>query len=327
MKKLRVILFLAFSFSFFISADGQFNTYHPFPDSAAWWNETTFWQVNCNSQYSAEYKGFTYFLRGDTVVNSKTYFKLNMSGGFEWAFACMGDTSWQCYNSLYCLLRNDTAAKKVYALLPPYNGRDTLLYDFNLIVGGRLPTSYLINWSDTETVYGIDSVLVGSSYRKQFIIMINSGVYHNLIFDSIVEGVGSMEGLLELMIPPFESGSYLNCFADSITNSFLGPRSCVTYKTCQAAGVPPVKATKESISVYPNPSSGIFSFEVKSEKLKVKSIEVYNVLGQSILKETLRSAQDDNLIDLSLQPNGIYLYRVIAEDGSLVGEGKLIISK
>jgi hypothetical protein len=32
-------------------------------------------------------------------------------------------------------------------------------------------------------------------------------------------------------------------------------------------------------------------------------------------------------IDVSSQPNGIYLYRVLTTDKSLVGEGKLIIQK
>jgi hypothetical protein len=32
-------------------------------------------------------------------------------------------------------------------------------------------------------------------------------------------------------------------------------------------------------------------------------------------------------IDLSSQPNGVYFYRVLYEDGGLIGEGKLIIQK
>jgi len=54
---------------------------------------------------------------------------------------------------------------------------------------------------------------------------------------------------------------------------------------------------------------------------------MYNMLGEQVLTETLRSAQGDNAIDLSSQPNGIYFYRVIANSGELMGEGKLIIQK
>ncbi|HTA26379.1 MAG TPA: T9SS type A sorting domain-containing protein, partial [Bacteroidia bacterium] len=56
-------------------------------------------------------------------------------------------------------------------------------------------------------------------------------------------------------------------------------------------------------------------------------VEVYNILGEKVTVATLKQVQGDNLIDLTDQPNGIYLYRVIKEDGSLVGSGKLIIQK
>ena len=57
------------------------------------------------------------------------------------------------------------------------------------------------------------------------------------------------------------------------------------------------------------------------------TIEIYNVLGEKVLTETLRSAQDDKLIDLSKEPNGVYLYRVLQENGNLIREGKVVIQK
>ena len=85
-------------------------------------------------------------------------------------------------------------------------------------------------------------------------------------------------------------------------------------------------STKTSISLFPNPNTGAFTLEVKSEELKAKSVEVYNVMGQKVFAETLRSTQDDNPIDIQDQPNGIYLYRVIDETGKLLGEGKFVIA-
>jgi hypothetical protein len=32
-------------------------------------------------------------------------------------------------------------------------------------------------------------------------------------------------------------------------------------------------------------------------------------------------------LDLSSNPNGIYFYRVVSENGDLVGEGKIVIEK
>jgi len=41
----------------------------------------------------------------------------------------------------------------------------------------------------------------------------------------------------------------------------------------------------------------------------------------------LKQVQHDYRIDLSSQPTGIYLYRVSNEDGTLLGEGKVIIQR
>lgn len=93
-------------------------------------------------------------------------------------------------------------------------------------------------------------------------------------------------------------------------------------------GVNEVSATNSTISVYPNPSSGKFTlschFEQSEESLPI--IEVYNLLGEKVIAETLRSTQGDNTIDLSSQPNGIYFYQV-TYSGKLVSSGKIIIAK
>jgi hypothetical protein len=76
--------------------------------------------------------------------------------------------------------------------------------------------------------------------------------------------------------------------------------------------------------VFPNPSTGVFTFEVKNNTEKT-DLQVYNTLGENIYSETLRQAQGDSQIDLSNQPAGIYLYRLLSEDGNLLASGKLVI--
>jgi len=78
------------------------------------------------------------------------------------------------------------------------------------------------------------------------------------------------------------------------------------------------------IKVYPNPSKG--KFTVKPTVVSGQcSVEIYNVLGEKI--RSFEVSGQNNEIDLSNQTNGVYLYRVVAENGELVGEGKLIIQK
>ncbi len=82
-----------------------------------------------------------------------------------------------------------------------------------------------------------------------------------------------------------------------------------------------------NVTVYPNPSNGVFELEIRNYELGMKyNLEVYNVLGAQVYIQFL-IPNSQFLIDLSSHPYGIYLYRVIANNGELVGEGKLIIQK
>jgi Secretion system C-terminal sorting domain len=78
--------------------------------------------------------------------------------------------------------------------------------------------------------------------------------------------------------------------------------------------------------IFPNPNNGSFTLSLSNINEKC-NIEIYNMLGEKVLTETLRSTQGDNLINLAGQPNGVYLGRVISETGALVGEGKVIIDR
>jgi hypothetical protein len=77
-----------------------------------------------------------------------------------------------------------------------------------------------------------------------------------------------------------------------------------------------------SIQVFPNPSNG--EFTVTNQSLMIKStIDIYNILGEKIYSTDVNSVNTQ--IDISGNPYGVYLYRVIAVEGNLIGTGKLII--
>jgi len=89
----------------------------------------------------------------------------------------------------------------------------------------------------------------------------------------------------------------------------------------------------EELRVYPNPNNGRFTIEVNSEKLKVNSVaEIYNSLGQKVysspfIPDSYRDHHSSFIIDVSGQPAGIYLYRVITEMGDLISSGKVVVEK
>jgi len=102
---------------------------------------------------------------------------------------------------------------------------------------------------------------------------------------------------------------------------------CVAIPTLTSSFVNEVKTTSQNIAVFPNPTSGVFTFQLSVVSPEYSgSVEVYNVLGEKIYSQfNIHNSQ--LTVNLSSQPKGLYLYRVIKSDGSLIGEGKIVIQK
>ena len=66
-----------------------------------------------------------------------------------------------------------------------------------------------------------------------------------------------------------------------------------------------------NVMVYPNPSEGLFNIEGQG----IRKVEVFNVFGQVILSKEMEN--DFLQIDLTQRPSGIYLFRIITDDGVL----------
>ena len=120
-----------------------------------------------------------------------------------------------------------------------------------------------------------------------------------------------------------------NILGCSVTDTFrIDTISCLT-------GVSEINS-RMSYEIYPNPGNGIFNFVIASPPGRTwqsqSTIEVYNELGQQVyfLPHPIPSPNGEGAgvrVDLSTQPNGVYFYRITATDGSLMGEGKLLIER
>jgi uncharacterized repeat protein (TIGR03803 family) len=111
----------------------------------------------------------------------------------------------------------------------------------------------------------------------------------------------------------------------------LDPTGSLIELGTSSASVPKINTSNNFCTVYPNPSTGIFTISFAgAQNFMPSTIEIYNVLGEKVYSNSyqpLANSYQLKTIDLSLQANGIYLYRVIAQHGNLIGEGKVVIQK
>jgi len=75
-------------------------------------------------------------------------------------------------------------------------------------------------------------------------------------------------------------------------------------------------ATVNSIEIFPNPTSGIFTVQLNSPQEEA-TVSVCDILGNCVLKKECRNKTSQE-IDLSLQPQGIYFVEFIAGETRIV---------
>ncbi len=207
---------------------------------------------------------------------------------------------------------------------------------------------------------GLDSMLVtdsnGCNAYIKFTIA-NSGyvpVIDSVVVTSVIPDSGSNAGEACFRIyatgpstyfllnfgPPFYSNTYcLSNLAggdtacliiEAVDGTFcLSPSdtTCVYIPIKVISGTGKISSSPtNSFNLYPNPNKGIFA--VQSSLINGEStIEIYNVLGEKVYSnyQPLANNYQPKTIDLSSLPSGVYFYRVLNNDKSLLGKGKLVI--
>jgi hypothetical protein len=72
--------------------------------------------------------------------------------------------------------------------------------------------------------------------------------------------------------------------------------------------------SKTGISIYPNPTSGVFT--INNRGLTIDNLSIFDILGKQIIEKT--DMQQNETIDLSGFENGIYLVRIQTENRYLI---------
>lgn len=324
--------------SFFLLAFCQLiqaQTYVPFPNSACWKYE-----VSCFESYAQ----LDVTMSGDTIIEGNTYKQLSAieyeSDGSVlpccgyyvnsypyigalrqdslkniWFRSCCPNNP-MFYDVIYCGANQSTISAN----------QDILIYKFGAAIGDTLPI-YNSNTNQPLIVTAIDSVnsfhvyneaIDLGSYRKRYTVSgLNYLLYNNdlsQIEDKSywIEGVGSLENLLVVLLPLTTTQPYfgfnrwrLRAFVDNPSGScFLGIDE-------------ELKNTR--ISSSPNPTTKQLQYQYQGEYTPNLSVAIYNLQGTLI---NLQHAKNTNAFnctfDLSNQPPGIYVVQTVTNKGSSV---------
>lgn len=193
-------------------------------------------------------------------------------------------------------------------------------------------------WSDVGG--GVEYTIYNSNYSVSGMAVYNGDLYIGGHFDTaggiLVHNIAKWDGSTWSDVDMGVSGgNFPNIDAFAVYDSSL----YIGGEFASAGGLPAKNIAKwttpnaiEELSnsnyckIYPNPNNGIFTLSL-SNITKKCNVEIYNILGENVLTETLCSTQGGKVVDLTNQPNGVYFYRVIAEDAGLIGEGKVVVQK
>lgn len=319
MKRIIFIPLLFFTLNSFSQ------TYYPFPDSVGIWRQAS---IYGNSGQTTGSTHYSFFINGDTIINTNTYSKLYLSYSISNI-----DTSAATY---FAALREDQ--KKVYVYLdsnlrsnpnqfPPqvhfYNrlcnsltsnisnfNRDLLLYDFDVSIGDTITYPYLDSLQ--ITIQNIDSVEIQNQYRKKYRYLRpwnpSAGCDGNSDFE-YTEGIGETNGGLFSLwwIGNLDNDETFNCFKDDE----------IIYSKVIDCDNPTVRIEEEEnsqyIKIYPNPTSGkiFIEFSNKSEKV---NYSIFDISGKEVASSILNQT---NSIDVSNFRKGLYLIKLKTETGQL----------
>lgn len=259
-------------------------------------NSTTVWNTDlgyCDSECTDSVS-----ITGDTVIGIVSYKKIHGND----------------INNGLGFLRQDTVLGKAW-FRNTFNNNEYLVMDLSLSVAD---TFVIYDFFDPPYTIYVDSVYFKNGLKHvRFNYWISMcGQIEKLTF---IEGSGTNSGIAYL---PTAGGSgalnyYLLChFKDGIRacgNVFYNDACFVCY-----VGVNEIR-NNLSFFISPNPSSGIFTL---SSSEKISSIEITDVLGNCILKSTIKNQKSE--INLSSQPKGIYFLKVQNENANF-GVKKIII--
>ncbi|MEQ1732156.1 MAG: T9SS type A sorting domain-containing protein [Bacteroidia bacterium] len=241
-----------------------------------------------------------FFISGDSLYNGHLYKKYNKCSGPSLTTGVF-----------FALLREDSLTQRIYTV-PADSSQERLLYDFSLNVNDTVSVYPSVDYYNSQggnivRVIAIDSVLIGTKYRKRLSLKsYNFGFYE---IEYWIEGIGSTYGLF-----------FPDAIGAGIVDGCLPSLLCVThngitlyddtayascYEFCNTSGFK--NKALEHITSFPNPTATTLTINATAS---ISTVCMYNGLGQQVINNLYTSASNTQTIPVNTLPNGIYMLQV-----------------
>jgi hypothetical protein len=231
-----------------------------------------------------EYK---YFINGDTIIDSRNYFKLFKSG------VMYLDSPFQ-YENKYVGAIRDTI--NIFLFIPAKKTVEDTLYNFDLKKD---------DFFNQIQVYRIDTLKDGRQYFLMDIMNVHCGSQN-----AIVEGIGWLGGLLEgnsCSGHPGVRGSHLLCYSEDGKTVYRNTVAMDAKETCSYPSVKVNQILHSNINIYISnyKLDVVFGDNASTEK----TVAIFNIIGNNYFKGICRSSKME--VDISCFAKGTYFMRII----------------
>jgi hypothetical protein len=320
MKKLQIIFILiaVFQIQYFFAEDYK---YVPFPQSDAIWSEVYYYPEN--SARSTSYERFT--INGeDTVIGSLTYKKIFMftDSVFERSAASYIGALREDENKKVWFRGNEIVHPRKPLFLP--ENEDILLYDFSINLGDTLRAgNFDIFFGSPEemklVVSGIDTVLMGDSYRKRIKFRFPDSDWWGF-YPEWIEGIGSTDGL-------FFTSWYVRPTCSCETNTLIGFKDNgeILYFDDAFPSFYPTDIQKPKDKTDGIQVSWVSDHAVRFDfgTNQISELQIYTITG--MLQDNYPvEKQTGFILPAGRYASGVYIYKVVGIDENIY-TGKLII--
>ncbi len=272
----------------------------PLPTNGAIWNVVR----NRICPFPGGRWNYSVRTNGDTFIGNKTYSKLDIPFYQADPASLTGCVSSQ--PGIYAgAFRQDSLQQKVY-FIPPGNIRDTLLYDFSLAVGDTLKGYLGGSFATPYSVVSIDSVSIeNGSYRKRWNLRLTGCPPTDVL--EIVEGIGSMDGLISQHIPCFADVDWdaLMCMSVGNVNQYLAPGQT----SCNLITSHEFMESSRTFSLYPNP---VTQNQLTASFTEKGSLTLFDARGRIVFQKA--NIQGTETLPVSLK-SGFYFATIQTAKG------------